>query len=409
MPTVETRPPGCGPTPDRSIWLVLDLTASKRGSLEEQLLVLAARLRQSGFRPTYVFASEPPDWFREEFARAGADLRVLDFRRPALALATFVRWMGAERPRLVHFHFVRAHSPLIAAARLAGATVLVHDHLALGVSFRDLAPRRALVESIVQRAKRLRARVVNELIATRIAVSDFVATSLMQAEFVPPHAIVVIEHGVDVPKLSAIEGRTVRQELGVGARPVIACASRMAPEKGVDILIRAFARTPGDALLVLAGDGPDVPSCDRLARELGVADRVRFLGLRNDVAAVFASCDIAVVPSRAPEAFGLAVIEAMAVGKPVIVSDSGAMPELVEHGGCGIVVPAADVDALASALGRLLRDRAGAEALGRAAQRRAQARYSTTVWLKRTLELYRRFLTIDSGDDGTQARVVAQS
>jgi glycosyltransferase involved in cell wall biosynthesis len=403
MPTI---PRGAEPSPDRSIWLVLDLKAVKRGSLEEQLLVLATRLEQSGFRPTYVFATEPPDWFREDFARAGADLRVLDFRHPARALLPFARWMTVERPRLVHFHFVRGHSPLVAAARLAGATVLVHDHLALGVSFRDLQPRQALVESIVQRAKQLRASIVNELVAAHIAVSDFVARSLAQAEFVPPQAIDIIEHGVDVAKLAATDGRKVRQELGVGARSIVACASRMAPEKGVDVLIRAFARTPGDALLVLAGGGPDVERCRELARELGVADRVRFLGLRNDVAAIFASCDIAVVPSRAPEAFGLAVIEAMAVGKPVIVSDAGAMPELVAHGAAGIVVPPANVDALADALGRLLRDRAAAVALGQAAQRRAYARYSTTVWLERTLELYRRFIPID---DGVRSSVVARS
>jgi glycosyltransferase involved in cell wall biosynthesis len=378
-------PPENGP----AIWLVLDLVPKKRGSLETQLWALGARLRQLGARATFVFSKAPPDWMGAALCQLGIHVRALDFRDPGGAALQFWRWMQAERPQLVDFHFVRAYSPLVAMARLVGARVILHDHIALGRPSDPDAPERPVMAKIVVHGYKLaRAAALNRLVDRRIAVSRFVAQSVRAAEFVAPHSLAVVENGIDLERFGCADGTAVRQGLGAGARPIVACVSRLAREKGIDVLIRAMARHGRDALLALLGDGPDLDRCRALATGLGLGDRVHFLGLRNDPERVYAAADVVVMPSLWDEAFGLAVVEAMAAGKPVVVTDSGAMPEIVDHGRCGLIVPKRDHAALAAAIARLLDDPALRQRMGRAARHRATTAFSLPRWVERTLGHY---------------------
>ena len=393
MRTADAEGKRFSPPPEKcpAIWLVLDLVPNKRGSLERQLLALAGRLT-SGARLTYVFAAPPPDWLGAALAVHGVDVRVLEFAPPAQAALTFWRWARAARPTLVHFHFVRAYSPLVAVARALGARVMLHDHMALGRPVVPVAPRGAAHAALVRGYKWARAAALNDLCDLRVAVSRFVADSVRRAEHMDPARISVVEHGIELGRFLDAEGGSLRAELGAGRRPIVACVSRMAPEKGVDRLIRAFGLVARDALLVIAGDGPDGPRCQALAAALGLADRVRFLGLRDDVERVYAAADVVVAPSLCDEAFGLAVVEAMATGRPVVVSAAGAMPELCDFGRSGLVVPPGDVAALAGAIERLLRDRALAARLATAARERARTAYGLATWLERMAAIYSRLL-----------------
>src|SRR5262249_49319749 len=157
-------------------------------------------------------------------------------------------------------------------------------------------------------------------------------------------------------------------------------------EKGVDILIRVLGRVGRDALLLLAGDGPDVAACRALAASLGLGDHVRFLGLRNDVERVYAAADVVVMPSLWDEAFGLVVVEAMAAGRAVVVTASGAMPEIV--GDCGLVVPRRDEVAMAGAIGRLLDNDTLRARIGQAARAHAVARFGLPAWVERLMGEY---------------------
>ncbi|MDB4971264.1 MAG: hypothetical protein JWN44_6953 [Myxococcales bacterium] len=372
-----------------AIWLVLDLAPKKRGSLEEQLLALGRRLGTIGARATLVVSKAPPEWMAAALAQSAVTVRVLDFRHPGLAALQFVRWLEEERPALVHFHFVRAYSPLVAAARAVGARVILHDHITLGQPVKpDAQPRTPVVRLFVQGYKRARAAALNGLVDRRLAVSRFVAESVRCAEYIADSKLAVVENGIDVTRFGAADKTALRVELRAGDRPIVACVSRLAPEKGVDVLIRAMALVGRDALLVLAGDGPDVEACRALAARLGLGDHVRFLGLRNDVECIYAAADVVVMPSLWDEAFGLVVVEAMAAGKPVVVTASGAMPEIVEHGRCGLVIPKRDEVAMAGAIGRLLGDAALAAAMGEAARVRAATAYAMPVWLERIVSEY---------------------
>ncbi len=136
--------------------------------------------------------------------------------------------------------------------------------------------------------------------------------------------------------------------------PVIAALGRLHENKAFDTLIRAFAALP-DGRLWLAGDGPERAMLDNLADELGVAERVMFLGWQDDPQSVIRGADVLVCPSR-HEPFGNVIAEGMACGKPVISTRTNGGCELIEDGINGLLVSVDDVDALADALAQVTRD-----------------------------------------------------
>src|SRR6185312_609722 len=247
---------------------------------------------------------------------------------------------------LVHFHFVRAYSPLVAMAKAVGARVILHDHITLGQPSKPDHPRRPAAALLLARGyKRARAAALNGFVNRRIAVSRFVADSVQCAEFVADDKLTVIENGIELSRYGTGDGASLRAELRAEGRKVVACVSRLAPEKGIDVLIRVMARVGRDALLLLAGDGPDVEACRALARAIGLHDHVRFLGLRDDVERVLAAADVVVMPQR-------------------------------------------DEVAVAGAIGRLLDDDAARTRLGQAAHAHAITRFGLSTWVERIMEQY---------------------
>jgi glycosyltransferase involved in cell wall biosynthesis len=140
-------------------------------------------------------------------------------------------------------------------------------------------------------------------------------------------------------------------------RPLIGFVGRLHPQKSVDVAVRALALLPGDAHLVIAGEGPDRAALERLVDSLGLRQRVTFLGLvpHDDVPAVLRACDVSVLPSRYEE-LGTALVEAMACGVPVVASRTGGIPDVVRDGHNGLLAAPGDAAATAAALGRLLDD-----------------------------------------------------
>src|SRR5262249_10842121 len=186
------------------------------------------------------------------------------------------------------------------------------------------------------------------------------------------------------------DGSRIRQELHLGDAPLVACVSRLDDEKGVEWLVRAIPRGGRDAHPAGGGGGPGLRPWRTLSGQLGVASRGHFLGLRHDVEEVLAAASVVVAPSVCEEAFGLAVLEGMAAGRPIVVTESGAMPEIVQ--GAGLVVPKRDEAALAAAIDRLLHDELLAQRLGEAGRARVRERYGIDRWVEQLLSVYRRHL-----------------
>jgi glycosyltransferase involved in cell wall biosynthesis len=155
---------------------------------------------------------------------------------------------------------------------------------------------------------------------------------------------------------------------------IFACR-QLFPRKGIRFLIEAAAalkpRFP-DLKLVLAGDGFERPALARLAEGLGIARDVTFLGwvANSELPPYYRSAAVSVIPSL-EEGFGIPAAEAMGCETPVVASDAGGLPEVVEHGVTGLIVPRGDSTALAEAIGSLLADPARRERMGRAGRERA--------------------------------------
>ena len=173
-----------------------------------------------------------------------------------------------------------------------------------------------------------------------------------------------------------------RETLGTpGDASVLLALGRLHANKGFDVLLHALAQLP-DAVLWLAGAGPEEPALKQLARELGLAERVRFLGWRDDVAALFAASDLFVCPSR-HEPLGNVVIEAWAHGVPVVAAAAQGPAALVRGGVSGLLVPTDDVGALAAAIRRALADADLRRALAAAGRRAYEADYTETAVVAR--------------------------
>jgi N-acetyl-alpha-D-glucosaminyl L-malate synthase BshA len=204
--------------------------------------------------------------------------------------------------------------------------------------------------------------------------------------------VTVIPNFVDQRRFRPRTDERMRRELGGGRAPLLLHTSNYRPLKRatdtVDVLARLENR---DALLVLVGDGPDLPLLRERAERAGVAARLRLLGEVPDAETATAACDVALLPS-ASESFGLAALEAMACGLPVVASRVGGLPEVVAHGETGFLEPVGDTAAMAADVQRLLDDAALRRDQGAAALRRTGEAFSLQRCVALHEELYESLL-----------------
>jgi len=175
-------------------------------------------------------------------------------------------------------------------------------------------------------------------------------------------------------------------------RFALAFAGRLVFGKGADYLLRALAecRTSVPMHLTLAGDGPEGPRLESLAREFGLSDAVTFAGLAHEMPRFWQACDVAVVPSAEfVEACPMVPLEAMAAGKPVVATENGGLPELVVDGVTGTVVPPGDPSALARAIERYASDRDLRQQHGSAGRARVMEKFSIERCAGEYLEIFR--------------------
>jgi glycosyltransferase involved in cell wall biosynthesis len=180
--------------------------------------------------------------------------------------------------------------------------------------------------------------------------------------------------------------------------PTAAYAGRLIPKKGVDILLKAFARVVEEmpqARLLVAGEGVEQAALEGLIAKLGIDSHVDRLGHLPpaEVERRFAPAWVQVVPSRYEEPFGLVAAEAMMRGTAVVASDAGGLREIVQDGRTGLRVPPCDVTALAQAMLRLLANRSLAEEMGSAGREVALRQFSKAANVEKHIELYERMLS----------------
>lgn len=214
------------------------------------------------------------------------------------------------------------------------------------------------------------------------AIDLWLSTSRYNADQVEGryrHDVTVVPNGVDPDHFSpGARSPEVRQTLGIADdAPLIVSAGRVVGWKGLSLIIKALPAIPQAHYLVV-GDGDAKPALEALCKELGVVERVHFAGEVPHVRlpTLLASGDLFVQPSIGEEAFGIAVVEAMACGLPTLVSNQGGLREIVVDGVTGALLPVGDEAAWQSALQAHLQDVAGRAALGEEARQRVVEHYT---------------------------------
>jgi glycosyltransferase involved in cell wall biosynthesis len=183
-----------------------------------------------------------------------------------------------------------------------------------------------------------------------------------------------------------------------GDRPTVLTIARMVEEKGLDDLLRAAVQVPG-AQFLLAGDGPLRGTLEGLAMALGVADRVFFLGYREDTDDLLSDCDLFVLPSY-NEGLPLAILEAMAAGRAVVASEAGGIGESVVHGETGWLVPPGNPGRLAESIRCLLEDSQLAQRFGEAGRARVLESFSVNAMVEHFTSTYQSLLGIEGSVGG---------
>jgi glycosyltransferase involved in cell wall biosynthesis len=225
-----------------------------------------------------------------------------------------------------------------------------------------------------------------------IAPSAAIKSELLRAGF-SSDRVVCFANAVDVSRfrpVTAGEKAQAKNALGLpGETAVIGTVARLVERKGIDVLLRAFAVVchHHQAHLVIVGDGPLGDELRALARELKIADSISWLGFQADTVKWLQTMDVFAFPSRL-EGVPNAVLEAMAVGLPIVATTIGGVTDLLEEGGTGVLIPPDDPDAMAGELDRLLGDPSFRAELGGRARKRAVEVFALPGSISRLIHLY---------------------
>jgi glycosyltransferase involved in cell wall biosynthesis len=358
--------------------ILILITLADRGGAQTYVSLLVPGLTDSF---DVVVGAHGSGDLRDAVEEAGARFIPLEHvRRPIhpvrdlTGLAELVRLCRRERPEIVHANSSKAG----VLGRLAASIVRVPVRLFTvhGWAF-------AAYDGFASRAYLRGDRLVRPLTTRIICVGENERRIGIAARTCTPEQTVVIRNAVAIDE-------TPRSRLD-GTPPTIAAIGRLRYPKDFPTLLEALARVSEPFRAVIVGDGPDRSVLEEAIARRGLAGRVELLGDRHDVADILAGSDLFLLSSRS-EGLPMSILEAMAAGLPVVASDVGGVSEAVVDGETGLLVPAADADALAAALGRLLRDPDARRRLGERGHAVARERFDLERFHREHVELYHREL-----------------
>jgi len=224
------------------------------------------------------------------------------------------------------------------------------------------------------------------------AVSEFLKKMTVD-EFEITRPIQVIPNFIDTSTFCRTRGYRDRSAFAPKGEKILLHVSNFRPVKRPLDVVRIFERVVRElpAVLLMVGEGPERASAQALARRLGLADRVRFLGRQDRIEELTGIADVFLLPSEL-ESFGLSALEAMACGVPVVGSDAGGLPEVVKHTETGFLLPVGDIEGMAARSIEILKDDEHWRALGAAARRRAAALFGAEQVVAEYERFYERVL-----------------
>ena len=360
------------------------------GGAERHLALIAPRLRRLGWQPT-IYCLTRLGAQSSEIERCGVAVigppwdssgRGQRILRSLKLLASCMKLLGVivrRRPRIAHFFLPQAYLTGAPLAWLARVPILVMSRRSLNLY---QAHHRVLA-----RLERVLHRRMDWILCNARAVLN----QLVEMEGCDPRRISVIYNGIDIDRID--QARPTDEVAGHDASLVLIIVANLIPYKGhadlIDALASARARMPaGWVLLCVGRDAGIRTELEARARRLQLADHVRFLGERTDVEPLLKRADIGILCSH-EEGFSNAILEGMAAGLPMVVTDVGGNAEAVVHGETGLVVPPRDPKALGEAIVALASDKDGRRKMGLAGRKRAEMEFSIDRCVERYDGLYR--------------------
>jgi len=363
--------------------------AASGGGAEKQLYQLAAGLNPALFKPILIQLT-PDDSLPAAKGRIGnLDFFHFPIRRfynaPGIyRIGQICRLARLKRARIIHTFFEKSEVVGWLTSRFSPIPIWV-------TSRRDLGFKR---KKIYREIFKFSSRSCERVIANCLAVKN----QAVREENLPAEKIEVIYNGLDLPQYEmALQNGSLRTELGLSPEtPLVGMVANFNFEiKGHRYFVEAAKalseRSPAAAFL-LVGDGPLRKRYEQMADELGLKEKVRFLGKRNDVSSILSSLDIAVLSSTS-EGLSNVILESMAAGRPVVATDAGGSPELVSDGVNGCLVPPANSRAMAEAIESLLRNPEEAIEMGRMGKSMVRDKFSRKHMVENYEKLYVSLLT----------------
>jgi phosphatidylinositol alpha-mannosyltransferase len=362
------------------IALVCPYAWEAAGGVQVHVRNLATRLRDRGHEVSVLVpttARPPEPWVRSvgqpirvPYRGTVAPIAPMSYRRTRAVLTEF-------RPDVVHVHEPLTPSASMFATLTAGAPIVatVHAYLDRSIAMEVAAP-------ILRRVWRH--------VTVGVAVSEAAASFLRRA--VPAAELEIVPNGVDVSAFSSAQPRT---DLPGGRR--ILWVNRLDAQKGFPVALAAFSKVlveVPDATFVVVGEGKDRESLRLLTKQALARIDMRGAVENAEVPAYHAACEVFVASAVGQESFGIAVVEAMAAGLPVVASDIPGYREVVTDGVDGLLVSPRDPEALAAGLVRILREPELAKPLGEAGRERART-FDWPIVVDRLEELYSRAIGSD--------------
>lgn len=380
QPVVRGPVPGGG-----RIRVVEVLATGTNGGAQEHVFNLVSRIDRDRYDVSVVSLS--PGSSVRKLQRAGIGVVVFDEPDDAVAVGILTAHLLNTCPDVVHNHMYRAEVVGTKAA-------LALERLGMRRPYVVSTVHSSRVRSLADREELRRLTPhMDRLVAVSKAIVAKIAEERGDAA-----PVELIYNGVDLSRYDHQEPCcTLREEYGLPPdAKLVGVVARLEPEKGHPTLLAAWpevVRRCPQAYLLVVGEGSQRDALEARASELGIADHVVFTGRRDDVPAVTAALDVAVLPSYR-EAQGLVILEAMALGRPVVASNVGGIPEVIDDGVSGLLVPPGDPAALAAAIVRLLTDHPYADLLARRGHDLVHERFCVELMVQAIEKIY---------DDGARA------
>jgi len=362
------------------------ITGAEFGGAPLHVLQLAEYMLKQGHEVGLVTAPEPR--MMQKAKALGVKIfpnphfvRPVKLWKDLCALWPTFKAIKAFNPDFVHAHSTKAGYAARFACAVLRKPVIFTAH---GWAFTE--GRSALKRKFLSWAERLAAKVTKKV----ICVSEHDRELALSWKVAKPEQLTVVHNGIDPQPFLEANGASLRRDLGLEMVPVLAFVGRLAPQKNPITLLEAVKKLT-EGIVLMVGDGELRSQVEEYIGRHGLEERLRLLGQRGDIPQILAASDIFVLSSDW-EGLPYTIIEAMMSGLPVVATRVGGVPELVENGVTGFIVPPKNPQALAKGLQRLLDDPELRHRMGQLGREKALREFTLDRMLRETERVYEEVL-----------------